>query len=366
MDQIIYLDNNASTKLDDRVLQEMLPYYNLYYGDTDSRYYPQAEFAKKAVERSRSQCAKLIRARPQEIIFTSGATESNNIAIKGYCLANSSNGKHIITSLVEHRSVLEPIKELEKNGFKVTYLQPDCYGMISTKVEDAVTDDTILVSIMFANNELGTINPINELAEICNKKEIAFHCDATQGVGKLPFNTNDLPIDLVSFSSHKIYGPKGVGGLYIKRKLPRTKVNPIIKGGGQEGELRSGTLNVPGIVGLGYACELAGKLGIDESRRIRILSENLMQNLSKIDGIMFNNHPDKRLPGTINISIDGVNAESLLSRIADRVALSSGSACSSRKTEVSHVLKGIGLTESVAKSTIRVSIGRFKSSAFTY
>lgn len=362
MENVIYLDNNATTQLDERVLNKMLPFFMQSYGNPDSKYYPQAELAKKAVEKSREQCAKLIGAKSGEIYFTSGATESNNIAIKGYCLSNSSQGGHIVTSLIEHSSVLEPIKELEESGFNVTYVKPDHYGMVSAKViEEAITNDTILVSVMLANNELGTINPVDQIAEKCKQKDVAFHCDATQGIGKIQFQLNKIPIDMLSFTGHKIFGPKGVGGLFIKNKRPRIKIHPITKGGGQEKGLRSGTLNVPGIVGLGYACELSGKLRVDESRRIQILSEKLIENLSRLEAITFNNQPVKRLPGTINFSIAGVNAESLLSRIADKVALSSGSACSSKKTEVSHVLKGIGLTDPTAKSTIRISIGRFNT-----
>ncbi len=360
--EVIYLDNNATTQVDERVLAEMLPFFKQHYGNPSSRYYQQAEIAKKAVEKSRFQCAKLIGVKPQEIIFTSGATESNNLAIKGCCLANATKGKHIITSLIEHRSVLDPVKELEKQGFNVTYLKPDHYGRISVRdIENAITEETILVTIMFANNELGTINPIDNIAEICQKKKVTFHCDATHGVGKIPIQLEEISIDMLSFSGHKIYGPKGIGALYIRKKMPKIKIHPLIDGGEQEMGLRSGTLNVPGVVGLGYACELVEKFLIEENKRLVALSERLIKNLSLLNGISFNNHPSERLPGTLNLSIDGVNAELLLSRISDRVALSSGSACTSSKTEPSHVLKGIGLTDSMAKSTIRVSIGRFNT-----
>lgn len=359
---IIYLDNNATTQVDERALAEMIPFFTQYYGNPSSRYYPQAEIAKKAVEKSRFQCAKLIGAKSQEIIFTSGATESNNLAVKGYCLANSTKGKHIISSLIEHRSVLDPLKELERQGFTILYLKPDHYGRISPNaVNEAITEQTILVTIMLANNELGTINPIDKISEICQKRSIVFHCDATQGIGKIPMQLNKISIDLLSFSGHKIYGPKGVGALYIRKKLPKIKLHPLIDGGNQEDGLRSGTLNVPGIVGLGRACELAKKFLIEENKRLLALSEKLIKNLSSLGGISFNNHPTERLPGTLNISIDSVNAESLLSQISDKIALSSGSACSSSRTEPSHVLKGIGLTDSTAKSTIRVSIGRFNT-----
>lgn len=358
----VYLDNNATTQTDERVLAEMLPFFKQYYGNPSSKYYPQAEIAKKAVETSRIQCAKLIGTKPQEIIFTSGATESNNLAIKGYCLANSTKGKQIITSLIEHRSVLDPIKELEMCGFNVTYLEPDHYGKISVeKIEKAISSNTIFVTIMFANNELGTINPINKISEVCKKENVVFHCDATQAVGKISVNLKKTPVDMLSFSGHKIYGPKGVGALYIRKKLPKIKLLPLIRGGEHENGLRSGTLNSPCVVGLGAACELAGKLMFEDIKRIHTLSEKLVKNLNLLGGITFNNHPSERLPGTLNLSIDGVNAELLLSRISDRVALSSGSACSSSKTEPSHVLKGIGLTDSMAKSTIRVSIGRFNT-----
>lgn len=358
----IYLDNNATTQVDERVLAEMIPFFTQHYGNPSSRYYPQAEIAKKAIEKSRFQCAKLIGAKPQEIIFTSGATESNNLAIKGYCLANSTRGKHIISSLIEHRSVLDPLKELERQGFSITYLKPDHYGRISPDaINETITNETILVTIMLANNELGTINLVDKISEICQKKGVVFHCDATQGVGKIPIQLNKIPIDLLSFSGHKIYGPKGVGALYIRKKLPKIKLHPLIGGGDQEDGLRSGTLNVPGIVGLGCACELAEKFLIEENRRLLALSERVIRNLSSLNGITFNNHPTERLPGTLNFSIDSVNAESLLSRIANKVALSSGSSCSSNRTEPSHVLRGIGLTDSTAKSTIRVSIGRFNT-----
>ena|SRR3989338_7742787 len=367
MKNIVYLDNNATTQVDERVLAEMLPYFTQHYGNPTSRYYPLAETAKKAVEISRVQCAKLIGAKPQEIYFTSGATESNNIAIKGFCLANSNKGKHIVTSLIEHRSVLDPLKELEKSGFSVRYVKPDHYGKVSAEtIEEALTENTILVSIMFANNELGTINPIDKIAEICYKRNVILHCDATQGVGKIPIDIKKIAVDMLSFSGHKIYGPKGIGGLYIRKRTPKIKVQPLVNGGGQEDGMRSGTLNVPGIVGLGVACTLAEKVMVEENNRLSLLSERMIRNLSGTNGISFNNHPMEKLPGTLNFSIDSVNAESLLSRISDKIALSSGSACSSTKIEPSHVLKGIGLSDSMAKSTIRVSIGRFKSSAFTH
>lgn len=362
IDNIVYLDNNATTKVDERVLAEMLPFFRQHYGNPSGRYYPQAEIAKKAVEASRIQCAKLLGAKPHEIIFTSGATESNNLAIKGYCFANATKGKHIITSLIEHRSVLDPLKDLEKQGYNVTYLKPDHYGSVSSeKIENVITKDTIFVTIMLANNELGTINPIDKIAEVCQKKNVVFHCDATQGIGRIPIHLEKIPIDLLSFSGHKIYGPKGIGGLYIRKRIPRIKIHPLINGGEQEDGLRSGTLNVPGIVGLGYACELLEKSMIEESRGLSVLSEKLIKSLSSVSGLSFNNHPTERLQGTLNFSIDGINAESLLSRISNKVALSSGSACSSTRAEPSHVLKGIGLTDSTAKSTIRASIGRFNT-----
>ncbi|MBI5328330.1 MAG: cysteine desulfurase [Deltaproteobacteria bacterium] len=234
MKNIVYLDNNATTRVDERVLAEMLPYFTQHYGNPTSRYYPLAETAKKAVEISRVQCAKLIGAKPQEIYFTSGATESNNIAIKGFCLANSNKGKDIVTSLIEYRSVLDPFKELEKSGFSVRYVRPDHYGKVSVEaIEEALTENTILVSIMFANNELGTINPIDKIAEICYRKNIIFHCDATQGVGKIPIDIRKIAVDMLSFSGHKIYGPKGIGGLYIRKKTPKIKVQPLVNGGGQ-------------------------------------------------------------------------------------------------------------------------------------
>lgn len=330
---VVYLDNNATTQVDERVLAEMLPFFKQHYGNPSSKYYPQAEIAKKAIETSRIRCAKLIGAKkPQEIIFTSGATESNHLAIRGYCLANETKGKHLITSLIEHRSVLDPLKELQNQSYNVTYLKTDHYGKISAEdVENTITKETILVIIMFANNELGTINPIDKIAEVCQKKNVVFHCDATQGRGKIPIHLEKISIDLLSFSGHKIYGPKGICGLYIRKRMPRIKIHPLINGGEQEEGLRPGTLNVPGIVGFGYACELAEKSMIKESRRLSVLSEKLIKNLSSLSGISFNNHPSERLPGTLNFSIDSVNAESLISRISDKVAFSSDSACSSRR-----------------------------------
>jgi len=362
INNIIYLDNNATTRVDEQVLEKMLPYFTEYYGNPASRYYTLAETSKKAVEISRSQCAKLIGAKPQEIYFTSGATESNNIAIKGFCLANSNKGTHIVTSLIEHRSVLDPIRELEKIGFRVSYVKPDHYGrIIPDIIEGAITTDTILISVMFTNNELGTVNPIDKIAEICYKKNVIFHCDATQGVGKIPIDVKKTAIDMLSFSGHKIYGPKGIGGLFIRRRMPKIKIQPLVNGGEQEDGLRSGTLNVPGIMGLGAACALSEKVITKESKHLFSLSERMIKNLSVINGVSFNNHPTERLPGTLNFSIDSINAELLLSHISDRVALSSGSACSSSKTKPSHVLKGIGLSDSMARSTIRVSIGRFNT-----
>src|SRR3989338_1778444 len=301
---LIYLDNNATTQVDERVLAEMLPYFTQHYGNPTSRYYTLAETAKKAVETSRSQCAKLIGVKPQEIYFTSGATESNNIAIKGFCFANAYKGKHILTSLIEHRSVLYPLRELEKLGFRVSYVKPDHYGRVTAEaIEGSFTADTILVSVMYANNELGTLNPIAKIAEICYKKNIIFHCDATQGVGKIPIDIKKIAIDILSFSGHKIYGPKGIGGLYIRKKTPKIKVQPLVNGGEQEDGLRSGTLNVPGIVGLGTACLLTEKVMFEENNRLSLLSERMIRNLSGTNGISFNNHPMERLKG-LHLCID--------------------------------------------------------------
>jgi cysteine desulfurase len=358
----IYLDNHATTPVDPRVLDAMLPYLKDKFGNAASRQHSFGWEAEGAVEIARKQIAKLINANHREIIFTSGATESINLAIKGVAYAYSSKGKHIITSQIEHKAVLDTCKRLEKQGFKITYLPVDKYGLVDPDdLRRSITPDTILVSIMFANNEIGTIEPIDEIGKICAEMNVLFHTDAAQALGKVSIDVRSMNIDLMSISAHKIYGPKGIGALFIRKRRPSIKIIPLIDGGGHEGGLRSGTLNVPGIVGFGKACEIAEAEMVDESERIKNLRDKLQFGiLNQLDDVHLNGHPEKRLPNNLNLSFAGVESEALMMGMKE-IAVSSGSACTSASVERSHVLRAIGLSEDLVASAIRFGIGRFNT-----
>jgi cysteine desulfurase len=356
----VYLDNHATTPMDPRVFEAMKPYFLEDFGNAASRNHQFGWRAEKAVEIARKQIAALINANEKEIIFTSGATESDNMAILGVAEMYAEKGDHIITTNIEHKAILDSCKIAEKRNFKVTYLPVDKFGQVSIDdVRNAITEKTILISIIFANNEIGTINPIAAIGALAKEKGILFHTDAVQGVGRVPIDVEAMKIDLLSISGHKLYGPKGVGALYVRRKNPRVKVSPLIHGGGHERGMRSGTLNVPGIVGLGKACELAKEeLGQDAERQ-RFLRDRLQSKLFEaLDEIHLNGHPVDRLPNNLNVSFAFVEGESLMMGIKD-IAVSSGSACTTASLEPSYVLRAIGVTEDLAHTSIRFGLGRF-------
>jgi cysteine desulfurase len=360
----IYLDNHATTQMDPRVLEEMMPYFIEKYGNAASRNHEFGWIAEQAVEQARERIAKLIGASSKEIIFTSGATESDNLAIKGVAEMYREKGNHIITQVSEHKAVLDTCKRLEKNGFRVTYLPVQKDGRIDLEdLKRAIDDKTILVTIMAANNEIGVLQPIREIGAICHEKNVLFHTDAVQAVGKVPFNVIQDNVDLASISAHKIYGPKGVGALYVRRKNPRVQLVAQIDGGGHERGMRSGTLNVPGIVGLGKACELAMNEMTEESAKLAALRDSLKDQIfAELDQVYINGSMEHRLPGNINISFAYVEGESLLMGIND-IAVSSGSACTSATLEPSYVLKALGAGDDLAHSSIRFGIGRFNTQA---
>ena len=360
----IYMDNHATTPLDPRVLEAMLPYFTQKFGNAASRNHSFGWEAEKAVSAAREQIAHLIGATAKEIIFTSGATESDNLAIKGVAEMYRERGNHIITQTTEHKAVLDTCKRLEKQGFRVTYLPVKEDGIIDLEdLRRAMDDQTILVSIMAANNEIGVLQPIAEIGKLCHEKNVLFHCDAVQAVGKVPVNVIADNIDLMSISAHKIYGPKGVGALYVRRRDPRVQITAQIDGGGHERGMRSGTLNVPGIVGLGKACEIAEQELGEESKRLTGLRDRLKDKLeAALDYVHVNGSWEHRVPGNLNMSFLYVEGESLLMGIND-VAVSSGSACTSATLEPSYVLKALGLGDDVAHSSIRFGLGRFNTEA---
>jgi cysteine desulfurase len=363
MTRLVYMDNHATTRTDPRVLEAMLPYFTEHYGNAASRNHGFGWEAEAAVDKAREQIATLINAKPKEIIFTSGATESDNLALKGVVEFYREKGNHIITAPTEHKAILDTCKTLERKGLaQVTYLPVDEQGLVDPDdVRKAITDKTILISIMLANNEIGTIQPLHEIGKIAKEKGVLFHSDATQGVGKLPVDVEAMGIDLMSFTAHKIYGPKGIGGLYVRSRNPRVRLAPMMDGGGHERGMRSGTLAVPGIVGFGKACELAGELMDSESARILRLREQLRQGImSELDEVYLNGHPLRRLPGNLNLSFAFVEGESLLMGLKD-VAVSSGSACTSATLEPSYVLKALGVGEDLAHTSIRFGLGRFNT-----
>lgn len=357
----IYLDNHATTPVDPRVLDAMLPYFRNQFGNAASRTHAFGWAAEDAVDQAREQIAALINAQPKDIIFTSGATESDNLVLKGVAAAQETKGRHIITQATEHHAVLDPCKALERHGFKITVLPVDTHGVVDPNaIAQTITDDTILVSIMMANNEIGTLQSMAVIGAICREKNIYFHTDAAQAIGKLPIDVDAMHIDLLSISAHKLYGPKGVGALYV-RSRPRVRLMAQMDGGGHEKGMRSGTLNVPGIVGLGEACAIAKKEMAIESVRIKNLRDQLEQRLfSSLDQIVRNGHPEHRLPGNLNISFSSVDGESLLMGLRE-IALSSGSACTSASLESSYVLKAIGVSPDMAQSSIRFGLGRFNT-----
>jgi cysteine desulfurase len=358
----IYMDYHATTPVDPRVLETMLPYFTEHFGNAASRNHPFGWEAEEAVERARKQIADLIGASPKEVIFTSGATESDNLAIKGVAEMYREKGNHIITAVTEHKAVIDTCKRLEKEGLRVTYLPVQKDGLIDLdELRAAIGDKTILITIMTANNEIGVIQPIAEIGAIAKEKGILFHTDAVQAAGKLPFNVNDLKVDLVSLSAHKMYGPKGVGALYVRRRSPRVLLAPMIDGGGHERGMRSGTLNVPGIVGFGRAAELCRHEMAAESARLRALRDRLNKELhANLDEIFINGSMEHRLPHNLNISFAYVEGESLLMGIND-VAVSSGSACTSASLEPSYVLKALGAGDDLAHSSIRFGLGRWST-----
>ncbi len=358
----IYMDNHATTPLDPRVLESMLPYMTKVFGNAASRNHAFGWEAEQGVDKAREQIAKLIGATSKEIIFTSGATESNNLALKGVAEMYREKGDHIITQVTEHKATLDTCKRLEKNGYRVTYLPVQADGLVAVDdVRNAITDKTILVSIMYANNEIGTINPIPEIGKLCHEKGVLFHTDAVQAVGKIPMNVIADNIDLLSLSGHKIYGPKGVGALYVRRRNPRVQLNAQIDGGGHERGMRSGTLNVPGIVGLGAACEIAMHEMDAEAKRLRDLRDYMQRKMENaLDYVHVNGNMEHHLPNNLNMSFVYVEGESLLMGIND-IAVSSGSACTSATLEPSYVLKALGLGDDVAHSSIRFGLGRFNT-----
>jgi cysteine desulfurase len=356
----IYMDYHATTRVDPRVVEAMLPFFTEHFGNAASRNHPFGWEAEEAVEQARKQLADLIGANAKEIVFTSGATESDNLAIKGVAEMYREKGNHVITCVTEHKAVIDTCKRLEKEGYRVTYLPVQKDGLVNLDdLRAAITDKTILISIMTANNEIGIVQPIAEIGAIAKEKGILFHTDGVQAVGKIPFNVNDLKVDLVAISAHKMYGPKGVGALYVRRRNPRVLLAPQIDGGGHERGMRSGTLNVPGIVGLGKAAELCKQEMAEDTARLLVLRERLNRKLHEgLDEIYINGSMEHRLPHNLNISFAYVEGESLLMGIND-VAVSSGSACTSASLEPSYVLKALGAGDDLAHSSIRFGLGRW-------
>jgi len=356
----IYMDYHATTPVDPRVVDTMLPYFHEKFGNAASRSHSFGWTAEEAVAVSREKIAALIGAKnPKEIVFTSGATESDNLALKGIAEFYSDKGRHIITTKIEHKAVLDTCKRLEKEGYEVTYLDVGADGLVDPDdVRRAITDKTILVSVMLANNEVGTVQPIAEIGKITREKGVIFHSDAVQGIGKVPFDVEAFNVDLASITAHKMYGPKGVGALYVRRSKPRVRLTAQMDGGGHEFGMRSGTLNVPGIVGFGRAAEIMKNEGAEEVARVRALRDRLLAKLETLDSVKVNGHREKRLPHNLNISFAFVEGEALLMAIKD-VACSSGSACTSASLEPSYVLHAMGIGDDLAHSSIRFGLGRW-------
>ena len=356
----IYLDYNATTPVDPKVVDAMMPYFTESYGNAASRNHSFGWQVEKVVDDARELIGKLIGAGGKEIVFTSGATESNNLAILGVAEFYKKKGKHIISSPIEHKAVIDPCHALEQNGYEITFLDVDKHGCIDLKqLEESIRQDTILVSLMAGNNEIGTLNPIREIGQITRNKEVLFHTDATQSVGKIPIDVEEMNIDLLSMTAHKFYGPKGIGALYVRRKKPRVRLSPIMFGGGHERGMRSGTLNVPGIVGFAKALELSVEEMASEAERLTGLRQRLLDRLnSELDYIFLNGHPTERLPNNLNLSFGYVEGESLMMGV-NELAVSSGSACTSASLEPSYVLRALGVGDDLAHSSIRFGMGRF-------
>lgn len=357
---VIYLDHNATTPVDPRVLEAMLPYFTEIYGNAASIDHDYGHEAKQAVDKARQRIAAIINARPDEIIFTSGATESDNIALFGVAKKYAHKGDHIITCATEHKAILDCCQRLEAMGKRVTYLPVDQYGRVDPdEVRQAITPQTILISIMAANNEIGTLAPLTEIGQIAAEYNILFHTDAAQAVGHIPIDVQAMNIHILSISAHKIYGPKGIGALYRRRSLPRVQLEPVIYGGGHEKGLRSGTLNVPAIVGFGEALRIAKKEMKQEAKRFRSWTQQIYEGLQATLGeVQLNGHPSERLAHNLNVSLPGVESKALIVKLKG-VALSTGSACTSAKVEPSHVIQALGFGDERAHSAIRISVGRF-------
>ncbi|MEO5340366.1 MAG: IscS subfamily cysteine desulfurase [Magnetococcus sp. MYC-9] len=355
----IYMDYQGTTPMDPRVLEEMLPWFVEKFGNPASRSHAYGWEAEQAVEKAREQVARLLGADSREIVFTSGATESDNLAIQGVARFYQDKGRHLITAVTEHKAVLDTCRHLEADGFTVTYLPVQKDGLVAMDaLEAAMTDQTILVSIMAGNNEIGVIQPLAEIGQLCRQKKVLFHCDAAQGVGKMALDVEAMQIDLLSISGHKMYGPKGVGALYVRRR-PRVRLKPLFHGGGHERGMRSGTLPTPLLVGLGKACELAMQEMAEENKRVLVLREQLLQGiLSQLTHVEVNGSVEQRLPGNLNLSFGYVEGESLMMAIKE-VAVSSGSACTSASLEPSYVLRALGVSEAQAHTSIRFGLGRF-------
>jgi cysteine desulfurase len=362
--QPIYLDHHSTTPVDPRVLEAMLPYFGERFGNAASRSHALGWQANEAVEEARSHVATLLGASSKEIVFTSGATESDNLAIRGVAEALEGRGKHLVTVKTEHKAVLDTCKHLEKRGFEVTYVDVDGEGRVDVgRVRDAIRADTILVSVMLANNEVGTVQPIAEIGAITRARGVLLHCDAVQGLGRMPFDVEAMNVDLASVSAHKMYGPKGVGALYVRRRQPRVSLVAQMHGGGHERGMRSGTLNVPGIVGLGEAARIAAHEREHERAHVRALRDRLWAALSRLEGCTLNGPPldEGRHPGNLNVSFEDVEAEALMLALRDVVAVSSGSACTSASVEPSYVLRAMGIDDERAHASLRFGVGRFNT-----
>jgi cysteine desulfurase len=373
----IYMDHHATTPVDPRVLDAMMPYFTRAFGNAASRSHVFGWEAEAAVDEARRQVAEGMHASPKEIVFTSGATESDNLAILGTARAYRSKGNHVVTGATEHHAVLDSCHELEREGFEVTYLAPDRTGRIEAgQVASAIREDTVLVTLMLANNEIGTIHPLAEIGAVCRERGVLFSTDAVQGFGKIPFDVEAMSVDLASLTAHKLYGPKGVGALFVRARKPRVRLDPLFHGGGHERGMRSGTLNVPGIVGFGKAVEISLAERDEEARRLRLLRQRLFEGIvAELSGVSVNGPPlpgltadgslpsgveDRRLPGNLNLSFEGVEGEALLMGLKD-VAVSSGSACTSASLQPSHVLKAIGVPDDLAHASIRFGLGRWNT-----
>ncbi|MFN4258913.1 MAG: IscS subfamily cysteine desulfurase [Gemmataceae bacterium] len=358
----IYMDNHATTRVDPRVVEAMLPFFSEHYGNAASRNHVFGQRAAEAVTTAREQVAALLGCGPREIVFTSGATESNNLALKGVAAMYGHKGRHLVTVATEHKAILDPCQRLERDGWKVTILPVDRFGLIDVaQVAEALTAETILVSVMAANNEIGVLQPIREIGALCKERGVLFHTDAVQAAGKVSLDVEALGIDLLSLTAHKMYGPKGIGALYVRSRGPHVRLEPLFDGGGHERGLRSGTLAVPNIVAFGMACELGQQEMTAEAERLLRLRERLRQGImARLDGVILNGHPTQRLPGNLNLSFAFVHGEALMMRLRN-VAVSSGSACTTANPEPSHVLRAIGLSEELAHNSIRFGLGRFNT-----